>query len=634
SSNLLDDEEDNNLSPPPRLSFPMPILPNFGHLDLDRGIPLLDDAPHYLAPPPPGVPQPEDLDFNNYEHISRGLHLLPGDDEGSSAESARAPNVLPNGEGTSQGRMSQAARRSSSRTSNIEASSIRRREDRPPLPPRQSDSIRASSLSSLGRRSTGQSDQVFSHYDVPRTSLSPIYDVLPSIAEMSGTNRTSSVTTTTTTSDSCSLSHNSRPTSNADLDAVFEGNVSDRPSPSTADDYSSLYENAHSPWPTSARGRSVTEDDYGERYQSLVSPPATIAHSLPTSPVRLSTVPPVPTSVDSPPPLPPRGFLERSPASLDQSSSQGMYSETRETLRRRQLSTTRQHEVDVVRQEMSRTVKVQISLSDCVDGLALVEIGQRLWVAGWTQPYDKRLSAAFHIGDHVIAVNNTTVTSASQIPAVYYATNTPGLPITFDMHRLPNGRVHFITKRPNEHLGIVFAKGKNKVNSVEAGSAAAEAGLEASMKCFFDSTKTCPAVLTEVNGRPLNLFAKNNDLNERLAAIGDEITAKMHRCAATCCDDQSSGMESVQRCMEQCQSKLMKAQQVLEGEMNDFQMRLMRCAQTCQDKVKTQVGPNTPESELPKYHAQLDSCILKCADDHVAQIPKLQSNLLATLKKL
>lgn len=113
-----------------------------------------------------------------------------------------------------------------------------------------------------------------------------------------------------------------------------------------------------------------------------------------------------------------------------------------------------------------------------------------------------------------------------------------------------------------------------------------------------------------------------------------EFQGKMHRCAASCCDDQSSSMEAVQRCMEVCQTPLMKAQHLLESEMNDFQARLTRCAQTCQDKIKAQVGPNTKDSELPKFHSQLDTCILKCADDHIAQIPKLQSNLIASLKRL
>lgn len=46
----------------------------------------------------------------------------------------------------------------------------------------------------------------------------------------------------------------------------------------------------------------------------------------------------------------------------------------------------------------------------------------------------------------------------------------------------------------------------------------------------------------------------------------------MHNCAAQCCQDKVSSMETVQKCMENCSRPLLKVQTIIEQEMNDFQV--------------------------------------------------------------
>lgn len=51
----------------------------------------------------------------------------------------------------------------------------------------------------------------------------------------------------------------------------------------------------------------------------------------------------------------------------------------------------------------------------------------------------------------------------------------------------------------------------------------------------------------------------------------------MHRCAARCCDDQTSGIDSVQGCVERCSNPVNRAQQFVHTELEGFQGRLQRC---------------------------------------------------------
>ena len=51
----------------------------------------------------------------------------------------------------------------------------------------------------------------------------------------------------------------------------------------------------------------------------------------------------------------------------------------------------------------------------------------------------------------------------------------------------------------------------------------------------------------------------------------------MHKCAAKCCDDKFSSIDTVQGCIERCSAPLNQAQQFVHTELEGFQGRLQRC---------------------------------------------------------
>ena len=46
----------------------------------------------------------------------------------------------------------------------------------------------------------------------------------------------------------------------------------------------------------------------------------------------------------------------------------------------------------------------------------------------------------------------------------------------------------------------------------------------------------------------------------------------MYRCSAKCCDNLQAGMEDTQRCIETCSSPLMKAQNYIQSQVENFQV--------------------------------------------------------------
>lgn len=90
--------------------------------------------------------------------------------------------------------------------------------------------------------------------------------------------------------------------------------------------------------------------------------------------------------------------------------------------------------------------------------------------------------------------------------------------------RVPYGQVLVIRRETEgQSLGIVLEGSTAVIQTVEPDGLAAKQGLSA-------KTRTCDGlsitnwVLTEINGRPLNLFYKENQVRDRLNSVGRDIS--------------------------------------------------------------------------------------------------------------
>ncbi|XP_060574493.1 protein FAM136A-like [Ruditapes philippinarum] len=113
-----------------------------------------------------------------------------------------------------------------------------------------------------------------------------------------------------------------------------------------------------------------------------------------------------------------------------------------------------------------------------------------------------------------------------------------------------------------------------------------------------------------------------------------QMQGDMHRCSAKCCDVKTSGLDDVQRCVENCSIPLTQAQNFMQQEVENFQDRLNRCAKDCQDKLRDNL-PSTPaESQMVQFRKELESCVSSCADDHIRKLPDLAKRLKSNISSM
>lgn len=170
----------------------------------------------------------------------------------------------------------------------------------------------------------------------------------------------------------------------------------------------------------------------------------------------------------------------------------------------------------------------QVRKRDCYNAVALVDIlPHGIFVAGWKQKNHPHLHNTFHTGDQLVSINGVTMESAAHAKD-FIKDCAHTLEVT--IRRIPFGQV-FCLKRSfdGEDMGLVREKGTAEISHVVAGSIAARAGLP-SCTFYRDEALATGAAdhghwcLTEVNNRSLNLFFKNNEVADRLNAVGKEIS--------------------------------------------------------------------------------------------------------------
>ncbi|XP_068131026.1 protein FAM136A [Hyperolius riggenbachi] len=99
---------------------------------------------------------------------------------------------------------------------------------------------------------------------------------------------------------------------------------------------------------------------------------------------------------------------------------------------------------------------------------------------------------------------------------------------------------------------------------------------------------------------------------------------KMFRCSAQCCDNETASMQQVHGCIERCHGPLAQAQSLVTNELERFQDRLSRCTMDCSDKAKDLFDSGSKEGQV---RSQLESCVMKCAEEHMNLIPSMTRKL-------
>uniref|UniRef100_A0A131XAP0 Protein import into mitochondrial inner membrane n=1 Tax=Hyalomma excavatum TaxID=257692 RepID=A0A131XAP0_9ACAR len=112
------------------------------------------------------------------------------------------------------------------------------------------------------------------------------------------------------------------------------------------------------------------------------------------------------------------------------------------------------------------------------------------------------------------------------------------------------------------------------------------------------------------------------------------ILGDVHRCAVKCCDNSSLSMDGARTCIVNCSEPLNKAQEKVEGELGNFQERIRMCVRQCENDVRDQVTSMPTEAETSKLKNQYSSCVVKCADKHIALLPQMHRRMKESLSQI
>ncbi|XP_050422675.1 uncharacterized protein LOC126834638 [Adelges cooleyi] len=186
--------------------------------------------------------------------------------------------------------------------------------------------------------------------------------------------------------------------------------------------------------------------------------------------------------------------------------------------------TVREKQVLQLRREMSHHagVRLQLRRKDCINTIALVDVFQTVWIAGWKQKEHPMLHNALHIGDQLLSVAGKPVTCSAD--AHKLVKSWPSLYVELIVRRVPCGRV-FVVRRheQNQDLGIIQEGGTAEIKDIVSNSVAAAHGLS-SRTPTLDGLSLTTWTLTEINSRPLNLLFKDTEVRDRLNAVGLDIS--------------------------------------------------------------------------------------------------------------
>ncbi|XP_075457443.1 protein FAM136A [Ascaphus truei] len=103
-----------------------------------------------------------------------------------------------------------------------------------------------------------------------------------------------------------------------------------------------------------------------------------------------------------------------------------------------------------------------------------------------------------------------------------------------------------------------------------------------------------------------------------------KMQGKMFLCSAQCCENGGASMQQVHHCIERCHTPLAQAQSVVTNELERFQDRLARCTMHCNDKAKDAFESGNKEAQVK---VQLETCVIKCVDEHMNLIPSMTRKL-------
>ncbi|GMF23436.1 unnamed protein product [Phytophthora lilii] len=136
----------------------------------------------------------------------------------------------------------------------------------------------------------------------------------------------------------------------------------------------------------------------------------------------------------------------------------------------------------------------------------------------------------------------------------------------------------------------------------------------------------------------------DNKLQEAVTRMVDRLDRPILRgmqrdgylCAAKVFENKSWSSEQLAAAVERCQMPTQQINQFMQQEMQNFQNRIQRCAQDCQDKAQDALpaGGSPSEKQIARAQQDMDKCVGRCVDSHISLLPNISSRIEQAVAQL
>ncbi|EGZ07647.1 hypothetical protein PHYSODRAFT_431768, partial [Phytophthora sojae] len=100
-------------------------------------------------------------------------------------------------------------------------------------------------------------------------------------------------------------------------------------------------------------------------------------------------------------------------------------------------------------------------------------------------------------------------------------------------------------------------------------------------------------------------------------------------CAAKVFENKSWSSDQLAAAVERCQMPTQQINQFMQQEMQNFQHRIQRGVQDCQDRAQDSLpaGGAPNEAQIARAQKEMEKCVSSCVDAHIKLLPNINARI-------
>ncbi|XP_055388819.1 protein FAM136A-like [Condylostylus longicornis] len=108
---------------------------------------------------------------------------------------------------------------------------------------------------------------------------------------------------------------------------------------------------------------------------------------------------------------------------------------------------------------------------------------------------------------------------------------------------------------------------------------------------------------------------------------------KSYECCVKCFDNSREELDTIGKCIQECQAPAEAFGDRLRQEMQTFQNQISGCQQSCHNKFSMAFSDAKEEVKRNEIQSHMESCAVTCFSDVVPQLDEMKQRMLQLVTK-